>query len=67
MDYDQEYQFAIKLKELARHDTSTPVVNILDNLFDEDSNIINKYGSHYPGRLTAKKHRNPKWRKAKKK
>lgn len=73
-----------ELKELAKRDTSSPLVEISNYLLDEDF-IINKdiakktptvsikqFNAYmeenklrYPGRLTAKKHRNKKWRKAK--
>ena len=83
---DTEYELALKLRELVKHDTSSPVVEMSDHLLDEDL-IIDKEISkktptvaikqsnaymenhefHYCKRLTAKKHRNKKWRKAKRK
>lgn len=66
-EYDQEYSLERALKEFADIDVTDARNKILSCLCYPNGIEISKDTSNWCGRLTAKKHRNSKWRKAKKK
>ena len=63
-EYDQEYSLEQALKEFADIDATTARNEILSCLCYPSKIEVSNDDSSYCGRLTAKKHRNKKWRKA---
>ena len=63
-EYDQEYSLEQALKEFADIDATTAINEILSCLCYPSKIEISKDNSSCCDHLTAKKHRNKKWRKA---
>ena len=63
-EYDQEYSLEQALTEFANIDVTAARNEILLCLCYPSKIEVSNDDSSYCGRLTAKKHRNKKWRKA---